>query len=428
MKLRALNRFSINQALRATIWNIVSLGSTQIISLISFSYLSRRLSIRDYGELATIQSLMSVTWPLIGMGMVSGVITSQVRDSAEQAKVRMTLSVLTWIGITLIALCVLAPFFHNIVPFLGVPVYFLDIAIIGGLGTLFNITTTGVFRAKHSTFNAVKVEILVAAITLVSTYVFFDLAGKGSVETRMLAVVIGFLAPSWILISRIKDELRRSIRSRKLLLGYLGVGWPLVLHSLSGWFTGSMDRLVLTKFHGPEVTGNYAVSAQVGGMFGLFTVLIGQVWSPTVFSQLRKGDSAELHRLLRQGKALAVLLPIFAIAFAFVAPLIFKYILSKNYTIDPAIVLATSIKGAFDGWYYLVSAPLFFYEYNKQITAVTLGIGFLTALFLWIAGRNLDGLGVAATLAISTLAQSIVIWLLTWRYRLWRPTSSSNYG
>jgi O-antigen/teichoic acid export membrane protein len=183
-----------------------------------------------------------------------------------------------------------------------------------------------------------------------------------------------------------------------------------------------MDRIVLTKFHGPEVPGNYAVSAQVGGMFGLFTLLISQAWNPMVYRRFAEGDATGIHRLLRVGLSIAMILPVVGILFAYISPLIFKYILARDYSVDKSIVLATCLKGAFDGWYYLVSAPLFFYEKNKQLTAVTMGVGLVTGLFLWVFGAALDGLDIAATLAVSTLVQTIIISVLSRRY--WKAAGS----
>lgn len=412
-------RFSLGRPAKAFILNGTSLGIAQLCSLYTISFLSKRLSVAEYGQLGALQSLVLLFWPIISLGLVAGVNNSFIRKSEEQARSHLGLLLQVWVMSTIIAFVCLKFIDRLVLQAFQLSFSHVVIVILCSLGTLLSTAAVGILRSTLRPRSAVLIEVAAALLTLTSTIIFFDLMMFRSIETRLVSILLGFVPAAIFILfaSRFHPIFNQEQRIR--LRKYLVIGWPLVFHNITGWFTGSMDRVVLLNFHGPEVAGHYTVSAQIGNLFGLVTLVISQVWNPIASHTLHEGHPAKTSRLKKQATIIALALPIIALIFGMLGPHIFSLILAKSYVVDTTVVTLLSLKGAIDGWYYLLVVPYFLFEKNIYLSSITLFFGILTAGTLWGFGAHLDSIKVALTLLIFSLGQTLAILIDLKRRKLW---------
>ncbi|HSW88339.1 MAG TPA: oligosaccharide flippase family protein [Candidatus Saccharimonadales bacterium] len=367
---------------------IVFLGSTlaSVFNFIFNLYMSRNLTVSDYGILASLVSILSLAL-VIANAAVPMIINFAAHYFAKNdlASVRGLFRKVTmyyiYVGAFLFLLFLVFPL--QIGKFFNIHQTFL--IILCGLCifiAFIGMVTQALLQAKLS-FGFLSVSSFIAALTkLVFGVVFFMIGWgiAGAMGAMFVSLVISYLITFYPLRFLFSKDLHTPTFNMKELVTY---GAPAAIASFCVTLFISTDIILIKHFFSPDAAGIYAGLSLVGRVIFFLTSPIGMVMFPLISQKYAKKENYNNTFLL---SLIIVLIPSLAITifyFLFPAYSINIFIKKKEY------LQAANLLGFF----------------GIFITVYSL-LGVFTSFFLSIKKTK-----IWIPISLAALAQLILIWL-----------------
>ena len=324
--------------------------------------LTRYLSPAEYGELAMFNILIAALPAFIGLS-VHG---AAVRRFFEQ-KTSLTLlarfngNCFIIFILTVIFSLGLALIVDNFIAhFLLIKKEWIYLAIlVASFNFVFNfrlgqwqvrdkVKVYGLFQM----FNAFSIFVLCIAFI-----VGLDMGAEGRVYSLLITSFIMASVTFWLLY---KDKLLSFQYYRNDTVYALNYGIPLIRHVVGGFLLLSIDRLVINKELGLEMTGIYMVAVSLGAILNVIFNSINKAYTPWLFNQLRKDDQNAKINIVKGTYFYFFFLMILGGASFFAAPPLLKLIVGERFY-QAANVLPIILLGQiFLGMYFMVTNYIFY--------------------------------------------------------------------
>ena len=245
-------------------------------------YLTRKLGVDGYGELAYYQSLIAFIIIFLGISQ-HGAIARYYYRYGQRA-------------LNLVVTC-------------GY-IYSIAIFIIGTLASiilkseiLFYCFLVALFQSLHSVqlylrqcskdaLGFVKLQVLTSLLNTFATVALLEVFSDALVKKRIIAIILAysmvFLYAYCKSSTIISFKYKFSFRQYKLASLYiLAFGIPLVFHSLSYTIKGQLDRVLIFKSYSTTELGVYAAGVQIASMLSVLIMSINIAVVPYLYQAFK---------------------------------------------------------------------------------------------------------------------------------------------
>jgi O-antigen/teichoic acid export membrane protein len=276
-------------------------------------------------------------------------------------------------------------------------------------------------KAKLYGFLQVSQSFINLGFTL-SFVLLLHLGSEGRVYSVVLTSVIAGLVSYFTLR---KDNLFLLEYNSQDIKGALSFGVPLIPHVLGGFLLLSVDRLVINKELGLDMTGIYMVAVSLGSALNIIFNSINKAYSPWLFGQLKENDQKKKIAIVKNTYIYIVCLMLMSLLAFFIAPPILKLIVGEKFHLAAEVLPTIVIGQVFLGMYFMVTNYIFYVKKTKYLSYITISSGAINvALLLFLIpyyGIN----GAAFAFLIASLWQFICTWIVSARlyampWALWK--------
>lgn len=204
-------------------------------------------------------------------------------------------------------------------------------------------------------------------------------------------------------------NLQTDKRYKKIALKF---STPLIFHSMSGFLIGFSDRFFIFFLLDLKNLGVYSVAYQIGMVLSLFQNSFNQAWTPYFYETLKKGVNKDKLKIVKITYIYYLLLIFMVLFFYFATPLIYKFVIGKQFKSGIEVVGWVLLGYAFNGMYKMMVNYLFYLKETKRIALFTL----ITALtngilnYFLIKSRGIEGAAIATTLSFLLLFIIVLIY------------------
>jgi O-antigen/teichoic acid export membrane protein len=384
------------------------------IPFLLLPFLTTFLSKEDYGIVAMFQVLISFTQPFIGMNMESAIgrqyfekqinIRSYVTNALYLIIISTTIVSLVFIGAG-----------GLISRFTSFPSSWLWIVILCSFSQALSEIILTLWQVRYKAVNYALFRIIRTVLDIglsVILVVVFRKTWDGRIEGQVIAVVIFAVLTIFFIV---KEGWISPTVNKAYIKNALAFGLPLIPHVVGAVVMTMADRVFITNMVGLAATGLYAVGYQVGMLIALLQNSFNQAWIPWFYEKLKENNRETDKRIVKITYYYNVIILACALLLALCAPIIFKYLIGKDYYSAYGIVIWIALGFAFNGMYKMVVNYLFFLQKTWVVSVATLltaGISFLlNYLLIGIYGAT----GAAMATTISFFLQFVAIWIISAR-------------
>jgi len=276
-------------------------------------------------------------------------------------------------------------------------------------------------KAKLFGFFQVVISIVVFSFSLLFV-ISFHLGGEGRIYGIVLtSIIVGLVSYS---ILR-HDELLLFEYNRQDIQDALSFGVPLIPHVLGGFLLLSVDRLVINKELGLEMTGIYMVAVSLGSALNIIFSSINRAYSPWLFGQLKVNDEEKKIAIVKNTYIYFVFLILISLFAFFIAPSIFKLIVGGKFHQAADVLPIIIIGQVFLGMYFMVTNYIFYVKKTKYLSYVTISSGAINVVLLLLLIPYYGISGAAFAFLIANLWQFLLTWVVSAKvcpmpWALWR--------
>ena len=87
----------------------------------------------------------------------------------------------------------------------------------------------------------------------------------------------------------------------------VGIGHPVVIHSISMMFINQTDKLLLAKLKSSDVVGEYGVVTQIVSVISLFGATLSMAYNPELFKNL-SSRNLNKHSIIKNMRRFCIML------------------------------------------------------------------------------------------------------------------------
>ncbi len=384
----------------------------QAIPFLLLPILTRFLSSRDYGVLATFLAIMGITTVIISMGTTGAVVRGYFdREKNNFNFFQYTSNAIVINFVSFLILLIILLFSKSFVSEkLSIPAnWLLLLPVIGLCAAVYSIPSSlFVFKQKPLPFATLKVSNTFVEMML---SIFFIVVLGFNWQGRVLGITINrilFLIIGIFLLFRNKS-LVPSI-NYKYIKDILHFGIPIVLHSLSLVMVIAIDRFFLNTFAGFSVTGLYSVAYSIVSIIGFFIGAFSLAWSPILYEKL--GRTSEILKIKLVGFTYVcfILILLGALLFVVISPFLIKIFIGKNFYGAYQFIFWLALGFAFHGMYVMVAQYIFYKKktYLAGVIAIITIILCIASNYVFI---KLHGpIGIAQATCLVFLSRFLLFW------------------
>lgn len=188
---------------------------------------------------------------------------------------------------------------------------------------------------------------------------------------------------------------------------------PLIPHSVSGYLSVMLDRILLNKLIGIQQVGLYGVANQFGNILNLFTSSINQAFTPWLYQKLEKeNESSNYKSIYKFAEISNVLCCFVALVITFFSPEFIRLMTTDEFYSSWQPIVFITFGYVLNGLYFFFSKSLFF-SYTKYVMIISLSTVLLNFVFNMILIPNYGYLGAGVAFLLSQFVSSVISLLLS---------------
>lgn len=388
----------------------------RIASFVLMPLYTRYLSPEEYGKIAVTMSLSSV----LGIFYLLSLNAPTIRfyyDAPNDLNFIAKLwgQVLVILGLNILMLSsilyigrnwLLTPVMDE-VPIWPFALFAVLISVTSSVYNLYQAFLQAQQKARSFATNNV-LFFLVSTGSAIIMVVGFDLGAIGVLSATLLANVIFAIFALYRIIPRSSFSFDKAMT--KNILTY---SLPLVPHAISGWITGTMDRLFLVKYLDMAKVGIYNIAYQVSFFILAFSSSVNQAFVPWFYEQMRRGDEASMRKVsLVTEVGVFFYAGVGFIVSYWIEEILFFLVASPFHSAATFVPLLVS-SAVFGGAYFFLCAPIFYTKSaTKKMPFLTFGGSMVNVIGNLVLIKYWGALGAAVT----SLLGNAVITLLVANY------------
>jgi O-antigen/teichoic acid export membrane protein len=406
-----------------TFSSILSAG----IPFLLLPILTRYLSPEQYGQIAMFTIFVAALTAVVGLS-VDGAANRRFFDqNVTYDQLKRFNGNCFFILLTSTALVSFVLLFVDsyVAYFLGIPSAWVYLGILSvSCGFILKLRLGQLqVRGKAKLYGLFQVlNSFVVFIFSIILVISFDLGGDGRVYgIALTSVLVGFLS----FLSLVNDKLLKFEYCLQDIKEALSFGVPLIPHVLGAFLLLSVDRFVINRVLGLEMTGIYMVAFSLGLALNIIFNGINSAFSPWLFGQLKEGNEEKKRDIVKKTYIYFIFLIFMSIIGFVAAPPILKLIVGEKFHQAADVLPLLIIGQVFLGMYFVVSNYIFYVKKTKYLSFVTISSGAINVALLLLFIPIYGIYGAALAFSIANLWQFILTWLVSAKvysmpWALWR--------
>ncbi len=382
------------------------------IPFLLLPFITRKISVEDYGTFVIFNSLIAIIGPLLNLGIFDSLILKYLKSQEIVFKKYFTCGYILILSITLIVSFLFIYFKEIISQKLSLPsVFFPQLLSI----SFFQINTNYILylfriqnKVKHYGFFTISLTLLKNILSIY--FIFIINNGVNGLINGYLYTYILFFFLSILYLIR-NDNFGYDF-DISFMVEIVKIGFPLFLHQTGSWLSSSATRIIMGGILGASAIGSFAI----GSTISLITLFVqdafNKAYVPYLFRQLDEKN----YNVLTEKKIINItyIYNISLIIFATIIGTFGYFFVGKIFGIKyenaKNLIIFLSLANAFDGLYKMHVNYIFFKQKTGYIFFITLFTGILNIMLSFLLVRNWGVFGGA----ISLLIVNIVAYLLAW--------------
>lgn len=367
-------------------------------------YLTRKLGVEGFGELSYYLTILALLSVFIGLSQ-EGAVTRYFYFYGNKA----------------LDLIVRAGYLYNIV----FSTICLFIALILKSEVIAYITLIATFnsflavqlalrQAQKQPIPYMVIQFLSSLSMVVLTVIMLEFIAGDQVINRLLALLFSssfIFFITYIFINK-KFKIKRtfSLTNYKTALIYIfSFGVPLILHQLSFFMKGQVDRIFIYKLYTPAELGVYSAGVQIASVLTIFFMAINKAIVPYYYEGL-KSKRLTLKGIKTYTLLSCLVVPIPALICFLLPNQIFIWFLGKQFSESQYFSSLFFLGYSLNLPYLILVNYLFYYAKNSLIAKITFFSAIVYILLLgFLSQISLKVIPVA--LIVSNLIMVVVLWI-----------------
>lgn len=368
-------------------------------------YLTRKLGVEGFGELSYYLTILALLSIFIGLSQ-EGAVTRYFYFYGNKA----------------INLIVRAGYLYNIL----FSIVCLVIAWLVKSEIIAYITLIATFnsflsvqlalrQAKKQPLPYIAIQFLSSMSLVAFTIIMLEYISGDQVVNRLLALLFSnalvFLITYFFINKKIKIKRKFSLINYKIALLYIfSFGVPLILHQLSFFMKGQIDRIFIYKLFTAAELGVYAAGVQIASVLTIVLMALNKAIVPYYYEGL-KNKKLTVEKIKKYSLISSVFILIPALSCYFLPNKIFVWFLGGEFGEAQFYTVLFLVGYGITLPYLILVNYLFYYGKNKLIASVTFFTSILYVIFLAISSRFSIEL-VPLSLIVSNLIMVVILWKL----------------
>lgn len=365
---------------------------SKIIPFLLLPYLTRKLGVADYGELAFILSLISLCVVVGNLGLDNSIPRYCYKYGKQGLLILKTCGFLIAISI------------FSTVCFFGLVLrneMVLLVSFCAFSQMIFGLELVVRQSAKKSK-EYVSLQVVSNLLSVTLTILLFEFIGANfeyRIESLALANILMF---SFCNLRFFDDVKKISLARIKIFCSYiLNFGWPFVFHGLALYSKGQVDRIIIYKFLSAHELGIYSAGYQLASLIMVLLMAINKGLLPFYFERLK--DGRIVSRQVLSASLFLLLLP-FVTSFIvyFVPNSLYLLILGESFQGVKLIIMFFAFGFSLNASYFTLLNYLIFLGESKKIAKLNLlsaafHVGCLILLTMFAVNFNYYALVMSAS-------------------------------
>lgn len=401
-----------------TISNILEKG----IPFLLLPILTRFLSQVDVGYYTLYQAILALLIPVYTLSIDSSITLNFFKIDQKRFKEYFSSGIYLFLTIFFF-LGILSVLFSNTIrELVEFPFFWLSLVIIIVALQFFTTLRKSLWQINDKPLKYAFFSIglsLLKNITGLFLIFYTGLGWKGIIVGHLIGQ---FLFAIYSIITFYKSNLLVLKLSFLDVKDLIKVGTPLSLHRFGTWLGDSLNRLVITSLIGVAATGNYGI----GATFGIFVTIcqdaFNRAYVPYLFKKLKNYSEEIRKELLKTTISYYIGLFTFAFIVGITGFYMVGFIFGDAYNETREFIIPLVFAAAFNGIYKIHVNYIFFTKKTHIIMMITLFMGFLNILLVYLMVDNFGILGAAySTLFIQILTYLCILYLSSKEYPIFKP-------
>ncbi|ACX88771.1 flippase [Pectobacterium parmentieri] len=255
------------------------------IPFLLLPYLTRRLGIDGFGEMSYYQTILAIFTIIIGLSQEGAVSRYFYFYGKRSINLIVTTGYVYTICMAFLMLCFCWVVNSSILAILVVTSTFQS---------LFS-TQLSVRQCQKLAKQYITLQFISAVLSGGGTWCLLTITTQQLVEKRFIALLISNLLCvilAYYLYSRQHNvKFCFSVKKYKCAFFYFfGFGFPLILHQVSGFLKGQLDRLLIYHQFSAADLGIYSAAFQIASILSILLLAINKACVPYFYEGLKKGQ------------------------------------------------------------------------------------------------------------------------------------------
>lgn len=391
-----------------TIANVINAS----IPFLLLPYLTRILSLADYGIVTMFTTVLVFTTPFVLINL-GGAVGRRYFNKEIDLSEYIGNCFFIIISSFFLVLIIFIVFRRTISVFTEIPSNWLLLIPIAAISKAVNTITLVLWQVRKKAAIYGLFKILLTATNLGFTFLFIyysEIKWKGRVEAIVLSTLI-FAIVGYIVLLRQGDI---NYKFNKLHIQHaLRFGGGLLPHAIGLMLITLSNRIFITRMVSIEEAGLYGVANQIASAIFFLTSSFNNAYIPWLYDKLTLRKSKTNSRIVRITYLYFFFLIIIGILLFLLLPFIFRVFIDQDFSTAikycPYIILGY----VFQGMYFMVTNYITYAEKTHFQAIITIAIGGINLVTNYFFINIFGGIGAAYSFCLSFFLFFIATWYVS---------------
>jgi O-antigen/teichoic acid export membrane protein len=334
------------------------------IPFLLLPYLTRSLGVEGYGALANVEAYIALALVFIGLSQ-DGAISRYYYFYGHRSINIIVKSSFIYTT-SLAGLILLFAFYFE-------KALIIYVVLVAMSQSFLNVQLA-LRLCQKKPLDYIFIQLFSSILSVSLTVILFETLQETYIN-RILSMMFANFSASylgWYLFRKKNKSKYRKNHIAKGITYLVSFGFPLLLHQISFFFKGHLDRILIHEKFSESELGIYALGFQVASIFTVLLLAINKAVIPFFYSSLKQKE-IDYQKLIYWGKLSSLLVLVPSLVALMLPEVIFQilfgdeYAGSKYYTVIFLLGLGLNIP------YLLFVNYLFYYGKNKEVAFSNLG-------------------------------------------------------
>lgn len=385
----------------------------KMVPFILLPILTRYLTPEEYGIIAMFLVAISIITIASTFDTHTAISVNYFKMTRENLKIFIA-NVLFLISITsIICLMIIIVFNSYLTEVFSLSIEWLLVAVLVAFTQFITTINLILWQSEQ---NPVPLSIYQISRTIVNLslslilIIEFSMGWEGRVYAIIVTAVLFGMLSFWLIYKRDYFNFRFDKVSIKDALRF---GIPLLPHSIAIWSRRSIDRIIITTLISASATGLYVVGFQIASIITILTTSFNKAYSPYLYKNLQNISDNKKEKIVKYTYLYFAGTLLLAGMLSFLAPVIIKYFLDKDYSSSEEYIVWLAFGFAFSAMYQNIVNYIIYVKKTIYLSYITFSVSILHILLTYLLIKYNGAIGAAQAFTISSFITFIFVWILS---------------